>query len=55
MKKCYICKFPYEEFHKCKIDENFNFYDVCVNCAKFEALNNKNFKLLDENHNTMNL
>ena len=55
MKKCYICKFPHEEFYKCKIDENFNFYDVCINCAKFEALNNKNFKLLDENHNTKNL
>ena len=22
MKKCYICKFPYEEFYKCKIDKN---------------------------------
>ena len=55
MKKCYISKFPHEEFYKCKIDETFNFYDVHINCAKFKALNNKNFKLFDENHNTKNL
>lgn len=51
MNKCYVCKFPHEEFYKCKIDED----DICFNCAKFESLNNKNFKLLDENKKTNTL
>ena len=55
MNKCYVCKFPHEEFYKCKIDEDNIFYDVCFNYAKFESLNNKNFKLLDENKKTNTL
>ena len=52
MKKCYICQFPYEAFYKCKLEDNGNIYDCCIKCAKFEALNNKNFKWLDEYKNT---
>ena len=55
MDKCYVCKFPHDVFYKCKIDEDNIFYDICFNCAKFEALNNKNFKWLDENKKTNTL
>jgi hypothetical protein len=52
MKKCYICKFPYDEFFKCNLEDNDNIFDCCIKCAKFEALNNEDFKLLNENKNT---
>ena len=52
MIKCYICKFPYDEFYKCKLENNDNIYDICFKCGKYEALNNKNFKWLDESNNT---
>ena len=52
MKKCYLCKFPYDEFFKCNLEDNDNIFDCCIKCAKFEALNNKDFKLLNENKNT---
>jgi hypothetical protein len=55
MKKCSICKFPYEEFYECKLEDNYNTYDICFTCAKYEALNNKNFKWLDKNDGEHNL
>lgn len=48
MKKCHTCKFPYKDFYQCKLEDNGNIYDICINCAKLEALNNKHFKWLAE-------
>ena len=52
MKKCHTCKFPYKDFYQCKLEDNGNIYDICINYAKLEALNNKHFKWLAEKKTT---
>ena len=52
MKKCHTCKCPYKDFYQCKLEDNGNIYDICINCAKLEALNNKHFKWLAEKKTT---